>query len=418
MTRILPGGGRTGTASCPPSKSQMHRYLICAALSDEPSVLHCGALSRDVRATVGSLRALGAQIVEKKDALWISPRRTAAGLRRLPCGESGSTLRFLLPIAAALGAEAAFSISPRLAQRPLQPLQEQLASHGVSLQWEDGTLFCSGKLRLSGDYTLPGNISSQFISGLLFALPLLSGDSTLTVTGDVESCSYLDMTEAALRRSGISFEKNGQTYHISGRQTYHITGELTPEGDWSGAAPFLCAGALGGGGITVTGLDVHSLQGDRAVADLLRRFGADVRCAENSVTVRPGRLHGITVDASQIPDLVPAVSVTAALAEGDTYITHAQRLRWKESDRLHATAELLRSLGGSSEEREDGLVIHGRPVLNGGMADPHGDHRIAMAAAAAACGCRENVILSQAECVEKSYPRFWDDYALLKGGSL
>ena len=418
MTKVLPGGYLSGMIGCPPSKSQTHRYLICAALSDAPSVLHCGTLSRDIQATAESLRALGAQIIEKKDALWISPRRAAAGLCRLPCGESGSTLRFLLPVAAALGAEAAFSISPHLAQRPLQPLQEQLASHGVSLRREGGTLYCSGKLRPSGDYTLPGNISSQFISGLLFALPLLPGDSTLTDTGEVESRPYLDLTEAALRRCGISFEKNGTVYHIAGRQSYHITGELTTEGDWSSAAPVLCAGALGGEGITVTGLEAHSLQGDRAITDLLRRFGADVKCEENYVTVRPAQLHGITIDASQIPDLIPAVSVTAALAEGETRIIHARRLRWKESDRLHATAELLHSLGGSAEEESDGLVIHGRTVLDGGTADPHGDHRIAMAAAAAACGCRGAVTLFHAECVEKSYPGFWEDYALLKGGTL
>ena len=402
-----------GAVRIPASKSQAHRLLICAALGEKAVTLRCDGLSKDIEATTNCLRGLGADIAIDSDTLRVTPiAKAQRGI--LPCGESGSTLRFLLPVAAALGAESTFHMEGRLPQRPLAPLDEQLQRHGITLTREGDTLTCRGQLT-SGAYTLPGNISSQYISGLLFALPLLEGDSTLHITETVESAAYIAMTEDALRMSGIAFEKEGQTYHIPGSQHYALPTALQVEGDWSNAAFFLCAGAFSPHGVTVTGLNGASAQGDRAVVDILRRFGASVEETADSVTVRRGTLRGITVDAAAIPDLIPVLSVVAAAAEGETHIVNAGRLRLKESDRIATTAQLLRSLGGQVTELPDGLIIRGTHQLTGGTVDACNDHRIAMSAAVASCLCAASVTVCGSECVAKSYPRFWEDYSSLKG---
>lgn len=414
MNARLPAGALTGAVKIPASKSQAHRLLICAALDRTPVTLLCDGLSQDIVATARCLRALGAEVEMEDDRiLRLTPGRTDVPCT-LPCGESGSTLRFLLPVAAALGAEATFHLEGRLPQRPLAPLDEELMRHGVSLERCGDTLTVSGRLQ-PGDYTLPGNVSSQYISGLLMALPLLPGHSTLTVTGTVESAGYIAMTEDALRSSGIQFRKDGWVYRIPGGQTAHLPAAVAVEGDWSNAAFFLCAGALSERGVTVIGLNAASSQGDRAIVELLHQFGANVTQQENSVTVSAAPLHGITVDAAAIPDLIPVVSVVAACAAGETKIVNAARLRLKESDRLTTTAAMLRALGGEAEELPDGLIIRGS-TLTGGTVDACNDHRIAMAAAVAASVCPVTVLGS--ECVSKSYPRFWEDYTSVKGERL
>ena len=413
MNVSLPAGALTGSVRIPASKSQAHRLLICAALGETAVTLHCDGLSRDIDATARCLQALGAQVTVDGSAIRLTPGRTKSPAA-LPCGESGSTLRFLLPVAAAMGVEATFCMEGRLPQRPLHPLDEELKRHGVTLTRDGDTLTVSGQLQ-SGSYTLPGNVSSQYISGLLMALPLLPGDSTLTVTEPVESAAYIAMTEDALRLSGIAFTKCGWVYRIPGGQTAHLPADLSVEGDWSNAAFFLCAGALSETGVTVTGLNAASSQGDRAVVDILRQFGAKVTQNGDSVTVSAQKLHGVTIDAAPIPDLIPTLSVVAACADGETNIVNAARLRLKESDRIATTAALLRNLGGSVEELPEGLTIHGA-ALCGGTVDACNDHRIAMAAAVAASRCPVTVLGS--ECVQKSYPRFWEDYAALKGDVL
>ena len=260
----------------------------------------------------------------------------------------------------------------------------------------------------------PGDVSSQYISGLLMALPRLPGESTLAVTGRLESAGYIAMTEDALRLSGIRLQKSGRTYTIPGGQTARLPARCRVEGDWSNAAFFLCMGALSPAGVTVTGLASNSPQGDRAVLDVLRRFGADVRETQDTVTVRRGALHGVTIDAAPIPDLIPVLSVVAALADGQTQIVNAVRLRLKESDRLESTAAMLRALGAQVEMHDSGLTITGRKMLTGGTVDPQHDHRIAMAAATAACGCTAPVTVRDRTCIEKSYPRFWTDLSALK----
>ena len=407
-------GSRTGAVRIPASKSQAHRLLICAALGKRPVSLRCDALNADILATVECLRALGADIVWTEETLRVKPIRTVPdALCTLPCGESGSTLRFLLPVAGALGANAVFLREGRLPERPLEPLLGELSHGGMSFREDGARLFCSGALS-PGSYTLPGNISSQYITAMLLALPLLPGDSTLAVTGKRESEGYIAMTEDALRLSGIRLQKRERTYTISGGQTARLPAQCHVEGDWSNAAFFLCMGALSPAGVTVTGLASDSSQGDRAVLDVLRRFGADVRETQDAVTVRRGALRGVTIDAAPIPDLIPVLSVVAALADGQTQVVNAARLRLKESDRLESTAAMLRALGAQVEVHDSGLTVTGRKVLTGGTVDPQHDHRIAMAAAAAASGSTAPVTVRDCACTDKSYPRFWTDLSALK----
>lgn len=413
MTVTLAPGARSGSVDIPASKSQAHRLLICAALSQKPVKLLCEGLSRDIEATAACLRALGAQIAFMPGSIRVCPGGERSSVLR--CGESGSTLRFLLPVAGALGRSAEFRREGRLPDRPLFPLDRELRRHGMALTERGASLFCEGRLQ-PGAYSLPGDVSSQFFSGLLLALPLLGGESRLQTEGALQSAGYLDMTLDALRQSGIEIKRDDSGFLVPGGQRYALPETAAVEGDWSNAAFFLCMGALSEKGAAVRGLSAASRQGDRAIVPLLRQFGADVAVSEDAVLVRKSALRGCVIDAAQIPDLVPALAALAALAEGETRIEHAGRLRLKESDRLSSVCAMLRALGADCRELPDGLEIHGRPSLPGGAADACGDHRIAMAAALAACGCEGPVQLAGAEAVEKSYPRFWADFSSLEAG--
>lgn len=414
MQVIIQPGTLAGEVAAIASKSHAHRLLICAALSDGPSRVVCTETSEDIEATADCLRGMGAAISREAQSYLVRPiDADGQGVRDLPCRESGSTLRLLLPVACALGGRSRFFAQGRLPERPLSPLYEQLLLHGCRLGAQGETPFwCEGPLK-SGDYVLPGNVSSQFVSGLLFALPLLSGDSTLRLTGEVESRPYIDLTLQAVRQAGIRVQEQAETFCIPGGQRYHAPAECRAEGDWSNAAFWLCAGALSAQGVTCTNLRQNSLQGDRAVADLLRRFGAVVEPRPEGVTVRGGSLFGIEIDAGNIPDLVPVLAVVACAAQGDTRIFHAERLRIKESDRLQSVYEVLTALGADMELRPDGFCIHGHGGLRGGRVRAHGDHRIAMMAAVAASICREAVTIEGAEAVRKSYPGFFFDMKAL-----
>lgn len=411
---VLPGP-RTGSVRIPASKSQAHRLLICAALGAQPVALRCDGVSADIAATARCLRALGADITDKGAGTFriVPIAGEMPAHADLFCGESGSTLRFLLPVVGALGADVTFRMEGRLPERPLSPLDAVLTAHGMTIRRDGALLHVGGQLH-PGAYELPGDVSSQYISGLLMALPRLPGESTLAVTGRLESAGYIAMTEDALRLSGIRLQKQERTYTIPGGQTACLPAQCHVEGDWSNAAFFLCMGALSPAGVTVTGLSAASSQGDRAVLDVLRRFGVDVRETQDAVTVRCGALHGVTIDAAPIPDLIPVLSVVAALADGQTQIVNAARLRLKESDRLESTAAMLRALGAQVEVHDSGLTITGRKTLTGGTVDPQRDHRIAMAAATAACGCAAPVTVHDRACTDKSYPRFWTDLSALK----
>ena len=415
MNKTILPGARTGEVHIPASKSQAHRMLLCAAMGENEVTLRCRGLSKDILATVACLKALGASVDAEGEVLHLRPvSAPPPGLCLLPCGESGSTLRFLLPLVGALGASAVFEREGRLPERPIEPLGRELCRNGMDIRSDGARLSCSGQLR-PGAFSLPGNISSQYISALLMTLPLLEGESTLRIEGALESAAYVAMTEEVLRLGGVRTEKTGDGYRIPGGQRCRFAPELSVEGDYSNAAFFLCAGALSERGIRVTGLDPQSRQGDRAIVPLLEEMGAQVASDGSSVTVKCAALHGITIDASPIPDLIPVLSVVAAAASGETRVIHAQRLRLKESDRLHSTTQMLRALGAEAEELPDGLVIRGGRTLAGGTVDACGDHRIAMSAAVAGGVCRGAVTICGSECVQKSYPDFWTDFQQLKG---
>ncbi len=410
-----------GTVRAIPSKSYMHRALLCASLADAPTKLICPASNRDIRATVGCLRALGAGIDERNGVYTVSPiQNTVAETVDLFCDESGSTLRFLLPFVAALGRTAVFHASGRLTERPLSPLYEQLQSHGVTLS-ENGVfpLSLSGKLQ-AGTFSLDGGISSQFFTGLLTALPLLSGESRLCIEGKLTSAPYLALTEAVLNRFGVTPTETETGWEIR-PQSFRSPGVLHAEGDWSNAAFWLVAGALGAG-ITVCGLQSDSKQGDQAIVPLLRRMGAEIEEQNGCVSVHPSRLHGIPIYAEDIPDLVPILSVAAAAAEGETVITGASRLRLKESDRLQSVSAMLRALGIDCNETQDGLRIRGIRSSDGRQNNPPNakidgcnDHRIVMSAAVASVFCRNDITVCGAQAADKSYPAFFDDFRLLGG---
>lgn len=409
MTKTVLPGVRYGTVEVPASKSQAHRMLICAALGEKETTLICNSISRDIAATMDCLRALGADISSQDQTTFRIRPITAAAQETciLPCGESGSTLRFMIPLVGALGVGAVFQMQGRLPQRPLQPLTDVLCANGMHIEQNGDQLSVGGRLRAC-HVTLPGNVSSQYISGLLMAMPLLSGDSTLRIEGNLESEGYIGMTQQVMSLGGITVKRDASLFGVAGARRYRFAPPLQVEGDYSGAAFFLCAGAFSERGITVQGLNPDSTQGDRAVLELLRSFGAVVRQEGNAVTVSKGELIGQTVDAAPIPDLIPVLSVVAAAAKGRTHIVNAARLRLKESDRLQSTADMLRALGASVTELSDGLIIDGVGSLRGGTVDSYADHRIAMSAAVAAAICTESVTVTDAQCVQKSYLPFWE----------
>ena len=392
------------------SKSQAHRLLICAAFAEKPTKIVCSERSQDIDATVRCLCALGADIVYSGDAFTVYPLTMPCGNAILDCGESGSTLRFLLPVAAALGVDADFVLHGRLADRPLSPLWELLEENGIELSRPtENTVHIEGKLR-AGTYHIAGDVSSQFISGLLFALPLTGEESDIMLTSKLQSAPYVDMTLDALHTFGIEVEKCKNGWHIP-PQHYRSCRKIRVEGDWSNAAFWLCGGAISAP-MRVNGLNLQSSQGDRAILEVLRRFGAEVVEQDEAVTVSPAPLYGIEVDASDIPDLVPPIALVAACAKGNTRIFGAERLKIKESNRLLSVSETLNRLGGKAKVTEDGLEIEGSTIL-GGTVDSHNDHRIAMLAAIASTVSRGEVVIGGAEAVRKSYPRFWEDFKSL-----
>ena len=403
--------------AAPTSKSAAHRMMIAAAFADAPTRMCLSGAGEDIAATQRVLKALGAgaelTAENANEWLYITPISSPVHGAIADCGESGSTLRFLVPVAAALGTDTTFLRRGRLPERPMEPLTSELLRHGVvCTDNADGSLSVKGKLT-AGEYSIAANVSSQFITGLLFALSLLDAPSTLILTGEIESAPYIDMTLNTLAAFSAAPDRleSGHVYRIAGRlqQPLHSPDVLFPEGDFSGAAFPLAAGALGDHPVTVTGLDLASSQGDMAILDLLQRFGAKIKkdVGNGSVTVSPTPLHGVDIDAKQIPDLVPILAVIAANALGKTVITGAARLRLKESDRIATTAALLRALGGSVCETEDGLIVVGG-TLTGGTVEGAGDHRIVMSAAIAALRASGDVTILGTEAVAKSYPTFFE----------
>ncbi|MBR5586709.1 MAG: 3-phosphoshikimate 1-carboxyvinyltransferase [Clostridia bacterium] len=402
MKVIITPSQLKGTVAARASKSQAHRLLICAALSGEPCTIYCDSLSEDILATVDCLNALGADIKYDSGKFTVRPITAPLSDTVLNCRESGSTLRFMIGVVAALGSNSTFKMSGRLPERPLSPLKEELEANGIvfSNPTADTIKLC-GKLT-GGKFTLDGGVSSQFISGLLFALPLLEKESSLKITGDIQSADYIKMTVSAIEKFGISFEQTDNVYKIASG-SYRAAKEYFVEGDWSNGAFWICANLLSANAISVTNLDSDSLQGDKEIAEIVNRFKSE-------------NLSEIIIDASNIPDLVPIICVTASSLDGCvTVIKNAWRLRIKESDRIKETAHLINSLGGKAQETDDGLIITGVGRLSGGKLDSAGDHRIAMSGAIASLICDGPVEITGADAVNKSYPDFWKDFESLGG---
>ncbi|MCL2299199.1 MAG: 3-phosphoshikimate 1-carboxyvinyltransferase [Firmicutes bacterium] len=389
MTVILQPGTLTGEIAAMPSKSDLHRLMLAARLAGA-DIDALPAISEDIAATKACLYSMH------------NAQMHTVPCTEYNCRESGSTLRFLLPVIAALGREATFTGEGRLPERPMQPLVDLLRAQGCTIDRETLPITISGKLQ-PGKFALAGDVSSQFVTGLLFALPLLEAASEITLTSPLESRGYADMTLRTLRKFGIIIKETATGFKIPAPQRYLPPDSfpLSPESDWSNAAFWLAANALGSD-VRVTGLDEASAQPDRAIARYLPTVAANQKLAAVN--------RSTALDASQCPDLVPIMAVVMALTPGRHEITNAARLRIKESDRLHAMAVNLNALGAEVTELPDGLVIRGKPKLRGGEADSFGDHRIAMALAITALKCEGPVTLRGAEAVRKSYPAFWEDY--------
>lgn len=401
-----------GTVPAIASKSDAHRLLILAALSRCETRLKMEQRSEDIDATISCLRALGAEIKILPDGVLVRGIERVNENPLLDCGESGSTFRFLLPVAAALCMQARFTGSGRLPERPIGELMRVMQAHGVAFSAERLPFATTGRLT-GGDFSLPGNVSSQYLTGLLLALPLTQQDSTITLTTHLESAAYVDITLHALRRFGVEVRVQDGVFAVSGGQTIQSPGMLRVDGDWSNAAFYLAAGALGNP-VCMTGLDLDSPQGDKAILSALRMFGAVVETTTDAVSVSPAKLAGCVIDVGETPDLLPILAVLGACAAGKTRLVNAARLRLKESDRLASVSAMLRALGGTVEELSDALVITGG-ALAGGTVDSCRDHRIAMSAAIAAIRCANEVTILGADAVNKSYPAFYTDYNQLGG---
>ena len=404
MDVLITPGPLEGTVTPPPSKSIAHRAILAAALTNGTSTIQNVALSQDIEATLRCITALGGAWEREGDTLYVSGvwhrEWDPAGLPHLDCGESGSTLRFLIPLALTLNNGGVFTGRGRLMERPQQPYFDIFDEKGISYEQKDGVLTIRGEWN-AGEYRLPGNVSSQFVTGLLYALPLMEWESRIVLTSPLESRGYVDMTLDVLKDFGITIEnQNYERFLVPGDQ-WCTARDYAIEADWSQAAFWYTAFALGNL-VELEGMKAFSIQGDMFIVPCflkLRGGGA------------------VELDVSDCPDLAPPLAVMAALRAGETTcLTNAARLRMKESDRLASVTQALNALGAQVEEGPDFLRITGRDGLTGGAAvDCCNDHRIAMMAAVAATRCREPVTLLGAECVNKSYPNFWEEYKRLGG---
>ncbi|MBR4555023.1 MAG: 3-phosphoshikimate 1-carboxyvinyltransferase [Ruminococcus sp.] len=404
MDKVLTPGLLSGNVEIPASKSVAHRLVIAAALAEGESVITNVYPSKDILATIGAMRALGAEITLEGDTACIRGVKEPPAEAVIDCCESGSTLRFIIPVAAALGVKAVFHGQANLPKRPITPFLEELPRHGVTFDYEGTMPFTvSGKLT-AGEYRMGGDVSSQFITGLLLALSVTDGDSRVTLTSELQSRPYVDITVGCLKSFGCEVLSDSEGFTVRGRRRLAAC-RTRVEGDWSQAAFFETANALGSS-VIINGLNVNSSQGDKKILEICREM----------VYNKNGVLRSFELDCSDIPDLVPILSVLACFCEGTSRITNAARLRIKECDRLAAMEQDLSLLGGKITADEDSLTIEGVGMLEGGVSVPSfEDHRIAMSMAIASTRCRKPITVLGAECVAKSYPGFWEDFDRLSG---
>ena len=410
-----------GEVKIPPSKSMAHRAIICAALSDGLCIIENIDYSDDIIATIDAMNSLGAKIVKHKDYLEVigayGSDEKAKETRIIDCNESGSTLRFLVPISLLFKGSSKFIGRGNLGKRPLTTYYNIFERQGIEYSYEEGNLnlVINGELK-PGTFEVEGNVSSQFITGLLFTLPLLKEDSKIVITTEMESKGYIDLTLRAMSDFGVKIINNNyREFIIKGNQKYNVR-NYRVEGDYSQAAFFLCADSLGND-VLCKDLDLNSLQGDKEVIDILERM--NVVFNANDIGVKGttnGELTSTVIDGSQCPDIIPVLTSVAALTKGTTEIVNSGRLRIKECDRLAAVTSELNKLGANIIEKEDGLVVTGVEKLQGGVEVwSHKDHRIAMTLAIASTRCEEPIVIKDYECIAKSYPNFFEDFKALGG---
>ena len=410
-----------GEVKIPPSKSMAHRAIICAALSDGLCIIENIDYSDDIIATIDAMNSLGAKIVKHKDYIEVigayGSDEKAKETRIIDCNESGSTLRFLVPISLLFEGRSKFIGRGNLGKRPLTTYYNIFEKQGIEYSYEEGNLnlVIDGELK-AGTFEVEGNVSSQFITGLLFTLPLLNEDSKIIITTEMESKGYIDLTLRAMSDFGVEIINNNyREFIIKGNQKYKAR-NYRVEGDYSQAAFFLCADSLGND-VLCKDLDLNSLQGDKEVIDILERM--NVVFNANDIGVKGttnGELSSTVIDGSQCPDIIPVLTSVAALTKGTTEIINAGRLRIKECDRLAAVTSELNKLGAKIIEKEEGLVVTGVEKLQGGVEVwSHKDHRIAMTLAIASTRCEEPIVIKDYECIAKSYPNFFDDFKALGG---
>ncbi|MBR4879133.1 MAG: 3-phosphoshikimate 1-carboxyvinyltransferase [Clostridia bacterium] len=396
------------------SKSHLHRALICASLGNKPTKLYYNGSSDDVIATINCLNVLGAKIDDKGEYFEIIPVKEAKG-GIINCNESGSTLRFMLPLVCALGVECTIKGTKKLLSRPLDPLVNELVSHGAVIEKTEEYIKTSGRLS-GGKYSIRGDVSSQFITGLLMALPLLKEESILEITGKIESRPYIEMTLDALKNFSCTAEtEDERVYKIVPMGRYNNPESLRAEGDWSNGAFWCVLGALLENGIEIEGLETDSAQGDKAIIGISRLAGASVEICDSCIRIARNGLKSFSYNCGNTPDLVPVMSVLASVCEGQSRLYNVERLRMKESDRIETTMDMICSLGGEIEYKEDALIITGREKLEGGTVDSHNDHRIAMSAAVASAVCKNPVTITGANAVNKSYRSFWNVFESIGG---
>lgn len=413
--KITPGKLK-GEVKIPPSKSMAHRAVICASLSNGKSKITNIEYSDDIIATINAMRALGSEIEIFDDHLEIDGSSVfSKNIGEIDCNESGSTLRFMVPLAIAKEAEMRFIGKGNLGKRPLTTYYEIFDRQGIEYSYKEGELDLKVKGNIKGEeFKIRGDISSQFISGLLFTLPLIKEDSKIIITTNLESKGYIDLTLSMLDYYGISVVNNDyKEFIIKGNQKY-TPKDYKVEGDFSQSAFFLVADALGSD-VLVKDLNMDSLQGDKEVIEIIERMGCKILSKEEGIKVKAKDLTPTIIDAAQCPDIIPVLTVLASLTMGITKVINAERLRIKECDRLKAITTELNKLGASVTELENSLLIEGVESLTGGTVSSWDDHRIAMTLAIAATCAKDEVIIENPSCVKKSYPSFWRDYKLLGG---
>ncbi|MDR1906102.1 MAG: 3-phosphoshikimate 1-carboxyvinyltransferase [Clostridiales bacterium] len=399
------------------SKSVAHRVMICAAAANEQTVIKGLNNSADVFATINCLTALGAEFQKDGDGVYkvtpIGDIKSRDDLKTLNCGESGSTLRFLLPFAASLGVKAEFNTEGRLPERPIEELIAVMEKNGASVIKKGAKIYVSGELK-SGDYRISAKVSSQFISGLLMALSRVKGGGRIILDGEAESEGYINITVDVMEKFGAKTHYDKGVYEVKGRGSYISSGIAEIEGDWSNAAFFIAAGILNGD-IVLKGLNINSKQPDREIIDIIRRMGGKIEERKDGIEVKKSCLHGTEIDVKNIPDLAPVLSVVAGLANGRTIMRNVERLRLKECDRLSAVAETITKSGGRAVMEDSRLIIDGVKEYKSAVLSGFNDHRMVMSAAILALGASGTITINGTEAVNKSYPDFFEEYKRLGG---